>query len=190
MAAAIHNHDKRQEEKRQQAREHVGRTIAAAVHTAETGYSLLLAAAEKKVAEQKALEAELKRIEEEKAWRQQILQEQQAITASLESSLSSAGGQSAPSGSGDWWPIFVAAGQMYGQDPNELWRVALCESCNGCPQPDPSADNGVCKGMFQFHPGTWASTPYGNRSIWDGEAQIYAAAWMWSQGRQNEWTCY
>lgn len=91
--------------------------------------------------------------------------------------------------SSDWWPVFVDAANMYGQNPYDLWRVALCESCNGCDQPDPSADNGTCKGMFQFHPLTWASTPYADRSIWDGEAQIYAAAWMWSQGRRGEWTC-
>ncbi len=48
---------------------------------------------------------------------------------------------------------------MYGQDPTALHRVMLCESSG-----DPNADNGICKGLFQFNPGTWASTPYASQS--------------------------
>ena len=31
---------------------------------------------------------------------------------------------------------------------------------------DSNADNGVCKGLFQFNPGTWSGTPFGGQSIW------------------------
>ena len=83
---------------------------------------------------------------------------------------------------GPWGPDLVGAGAMYGQDPSDLYAVMSCES-----KGDQYADNGVDKGLMQFDPGTFAGTPYGSSSIWDGHAQIYAAAWMWSQGRRNEW---
>lgn len=85
---------------------------------------------------------------------------------------------------GQWGPHLVDAAEMYGQDPDALYRVMMCES-----KGDPGADNGVNKGLFQFHPGTFANTPYGASSIYDGPSQIYAAAWMWSQGRKGEWGC-
>ena len=85
---------------------------------------------------------------------------------------------------GEWGPDLVEAAEAYGQDPASLYRVMICES-----KGDSNADNGVCKGLFQFNPGTWAGTPFGGQSIYDGQAQIKAAAWMWSQGRQGEWTC-
>lgn len=85
---------------------------------------------------------------------------------------------------GSWGPQLVEASEMYGQDPAALYRVMSCES-----RGDPYADNGTHKGLFQFHPGTWASTPYGGSSIYDGRSQIFAAAWMWSQGRKGEWSC-
>jgi len=85
---------------------------------------------------------------------------------------------------GEWGPYLVEAAEMYGQDPASLYRVMICESGG-----DSNADNGVCKGLFQFNPGTWAGTPFGDQSIYDGQAQIKAAAWMWSQGRKGEWTC-
>lgn len=85
---------------------------------------------------------------------------------------------------GQWGPDLVEAAGLYGQDPGELYRVMSCESGG-----DPYADNGVNKGLFQFHPGTFAGTPYGSASIFDGRAQIMAAAWMWSQGRKGEWGC-
>lgn len=86
---------------------------------------------------------------------------------------------------GQWGPELEEAAAAYGQDAGELYRVMQCES-----RGDPYADNGVNKGLFQFHPGTFAGTPYGSASIYDGRAQIFAAAWMWSQGRQGEWGCF
>jgi soluble lytic murein transglycosylase-like protein len=85
---------------------------------------------------------------------------------------------------GEWGPYLIEAAARYGQDPAVLYRVMMCES-----KGDAHADNGVCKGLFQFDPDTWAGTPYGQESIFDGHAQILAAAWMFSQGRKGEWTC-
>lgn len=85
---------------------------------------------------------------------------------------------------GEWGPDLVTAAESYGQDAASLYRVMSCES-----KGDQFADNGVNKGLFQFDPGTWAGTPWGSLSIYDGHAQIQAAAWMWSQGRKGEWGC-
>jgi len=83
---------------------------------------------------------------------------------------------------GLWGPDLVGAAEMYGQSPYDLYNVMSCES-----DEDPYADNGVDIGLFQFLPSTWAGTPYGGASIYDGQAQIYATAWMWTQGRRGEW---
>jgi soluble lytic murein transglycosylase-like protein len=64
-------------------------------------------------------------------------------------------------------------------------RVARCES--GL---NPNAvGGGQYYGLFQFVPSTFSGTPYGDQSIFDPSANAGAAAWMWSQGHKNEWTC-
>ncbi len=56
---------------------------------------------------------------------------------------------------------------------------------------NPYAQNASgASGLFQFMPSTWRGTPYGHCSIWDAKYQCYAAAWMFSQGRQREWVVY
>lgn len=66
-------------------------------------------------------------------------------------------------------------------------RVAKCESGYNPAAHNPSG----ASGLFQFLPSTFASTPIGKAggSIWDPVASAQAAAWMYSQGRQNEWSC-
>ena len=56
---------------------------------------------------------------------------------------------------------------------------------------DPNAVNpySQASGLFQFIPGTWATTPYANDNIFDPVANANAAGWMWSVGRRNEWVC-
>lgn len=46
------------------------------------------------------------------------------------------------------------------------------------------------EGLFQFIPSTFAGTPPGRAgaSIWDPTASAQAAAWMYTQGRQGEWS--
>lgn len=79
-----------------------------------------------------------------------------------------------------------AAARKYGQNAKDMERVARCESVL-----DPCAVNkaGPWYGLFQYLKSTWRSTPYGNESIWDPEAQSLATAWMWKEGRKNEWAC-
>jgi hypothetical protein len=82
---------------------------------------------------------------------------------------------------------FIAkAAKQYGQSENDMVRVARCESVL-----NPCAVNssGPYYGLFQYLKSTWKATPYGDRDIFDPEAQSQATGWMWKQGRKNEWTC-
>jgi uncharacterized protein YraI len=81
--------------------------------------------------------------------------------------------------------IIYAAADRFDQSRSDMLRVAECES-----NLDPYAVNpSGSYGLFQFIRSTWESTPYGNRDIFDPEANANAAAWMWSEGRKSEWVC-
>ena len=82
--------------------------------------------------------------------------------------------------------IIYAAADKYGQPRADMLRVARCESVL-----DPNAVNPYsnASGLFQFLPGTWATTPFANENIFDPVANANAAGWMWSVGRRNEWVC-
>lgn len=81
--------------------------------------------------------------------------------------------------------IINGAADRYGQSRSDMLRVAECES-----NLDPYAVNpSGSYGLFQFIRSTWKSTPYGNKDIFDPEANANAAAWMWSEGRKSEWVC-
>jgi uncharacterized protein YraI len=90
------------------------------------------------------------------------------------------------SGSTDIVSIIYAAADRYGQPRADMLRVAKCESVL-----DPNAINprSNASGLFQFLPGTWATTPYADQDIFDPVANANAAGWMWSVGRRSEWTC-
>ncbi|HEV2089157.1 MAG TPA: SH3 domain-containing protein, partial [Cryptosporangiaceae bacterium] len=93
-----------------------------------------------------------------------------------------------PIDASDQWivDIIYAAADRYGQPRADMLRVAECES-----HLDPNAVNPISgtSGLFQFRPGTWATTPYASQNIFDPVANANAAAWMWSVGRRNEWAC-
>jgi hypothetical protein len=78
------------------------------------------------------------------------------------------------------------AAKEYGQSENVMVRVARCESTlNPCAlNPD-----GPYYGLFQYLKSTWRTTPFGDRDIYDPEAQALATGWMWKEGRKNEWAC-
>jgi hypothetical protein len=82
--------------------------------------------------------------------------------------------------------IIRDAARTFGQPVEDMIRVGRCES-----NLDPRAVNpqGPWLGLFQFHRTTWASTPFAERDIFDPVANANAAAWMWQQGRRDEWTC-
>ena len=49
---------------------------------------------------------------------------------------------------------------------------------------------GGAEGLFQFIPSTWVTTPQGaaGDSIFDATSSAEAAAWMYSQGQQGQWS--
>lgn len=82
--------------------------------------------------------------------------------------------------------IIREAARRHGQPEEDLLRVGRCES-----NLDPRAENpsGPYFGLFQFLRSTWATTPFADEDIFDPAANANAAAWMWQQGRRNEWAC-
>lgn len=82
--------------------------------------------------------------------------------------------------------IIRDAAREFDQPVEDLIRVGRCES-----NLDPRAVNpdGPYFGLFQFLRSTWATTPFADRDIFDPVANASAAAWMWRQGRRNEWAC-
>ena len=82
--------------------------------------------------------------------------------------------------------VIYDAADYYRQPRQDMLRVARCES-----DLVPRAINreGKSYGIFQFKTGTWLSTPYADYDIFDPRASAYAAGWMWSVGRRNEWVC-
>jgi soluble lytic murein transglycosylase-like protein len=64
-------------------------------------------------------------------------------------------------------------------------RVAACESGY-----NPNAQNASgASGVFQFMPGTWKGTPYGNQNIFDASANVNAAAWYYQKNGGGAWSC-
>lgn len=86
--------------------------------------------------------------------------------------------------------IWVAA-VTYRQSASELTRTAYCESRlnPGSRNGEPIYNGEHATGLFQFVPSTWRSTPYKYGDIYNANTNALAAAWMWAQGRRNEWTC-
>ena len=83
-------------------------------------------------------------------------------------------------------PFIYAAADYYGQPREDMLRVAMCESDL---VPMAVNEEGGSYGIFQFKTATWLSTPYAEYDIFDPRASAYAAGWMWSVGRRNEWVC-
>ena len=87
--------------------------------------------------------------------------------------------------------IIRAAATKYGVDPEQLLRVAYCES-----RYDPLAYNSIlgASGLFQIIPGTWRvnSGPagYAGASVWDPVANANVAAWMFSTNKSGQWACH
>jgi transglycosylase-like protein with SLT domain len=81
--------------------------------------------------------------------------------------------------------IHEAAGN-YGQSPDDMLRVARCESGLN---PSAVGGGGSYYGLYQFVPSTFAGTPYGSYDIFDPWANANAAAWMWSEGHKGDWVC-
>lgn len=86
--------------------------------------------------------------------------------------------------------IIRAAAARWGANPEQLLRVAWCES-----RFDPQAYNPGAgdSGLFQFIPATWAANSvragYAGASVFDPVANANVAAYMFACGSYTLWTC-
>ncbi len=79
---------------------------------------------------------------------------------------------------------------QYGIDARVFKKVMWCESSNN---PKAVGDGGRARNVMQFHRPTFDSFSkrYGKQLDYDSyKDQIELAAWMFSKGHQNHWTCY
>ncbi|PYN10307.1 MAG: transglycosylase, partial [Candidatus Rokuibacteriota bacterium] len=83
-----------------------------------------------------------------------------------------------------------SAAAAWGADPDQLLRVAWCES-----RYNPYAVNARsgAAGLFQFMPATWAANSvragYGGASVFDAVANANTAAYMFRNGQAAQWSC-
>lgn len=91
---------------------------------------------------------------------------------------------------GDIEGIIRSAAAAWGADPNQLLRVAWCES-----RYNPYAVNARsgAAGLFQFMPATWAANSiragYAGASVFDAVASANVAAYMFHNGQAAQWSC-
>jgi hypothetical protein len=86
---------------------------------------------------------------------------------------------------------------IYQSQTNELLRVAKCESGF---DPKSTGDHGLARGVFQFHPDTFAWYAHLYHQKFGGipleytntTDQIKLASWMFTLGRSTKenWTCF
>lgn len=95
-----------------------------------------------------------------------------------------------PPGPAEIVAIIRAAAAAWGADPDQLLRVAYCES-----RYNPNAYNPVsgASGLFQFLPRTWSANSvragYGGASVFDPVANANTAAMMFANGQAGQWSC-
>jgi len=70
----------------------------------------------------------------------------------------------------------------YGQSPERLRRIALCESLL-----DPDAASGPYMGLFQFGTPLWGRTPFAGFDRSDPYASAFAASWAFARGWDAHW---
>jgi len=86
--------------------------------------------------------------------------------------------------------VIRSAAAAWGADPDQLLRVAWCES-----NYNPYAVNARsgAAGLFQFMPATWAANSvragYGGVSVFDAVANANTAAFMFRNGQAAQWSC-
>ena len=86
--------------------------------------------------------------------------------------------------------VIGSAAAAWGADPDQLLRVAWCES-----RYNPYAVNARsgAAGLFQFMPATWAANSvragFGGASVFDAVANANTAAYMFRNGQAAQWSC-
>lgn len=82
------------------------------------------------------------------------------------------------------------AAERWGTDPEQLLRVAFCESSYNPAAYNPGHGD---SGLFQFIPATWerysVRAGYADASPFDVVANANTAAMMFSRGMASSWTC-
>ena len=81
----------------------------------------------------------------------------------------------------------------YGQDWRALRRCALSEGAREAERfarfnRRPNSQGSGAFSSFQFMRGTFLSTPFGALDWARQDVQAFAAAWMFAEGRSDEWT--
>jgi len=94
-----------------------------------------------------------------------------------------------PPGSSEIETIIRDAAAAQGADPDQLLRIAFCES-----RYNPGAYNASgASGLFQFMPSTWAANSvragFAGASVFDPVASANVAAWMFRRGQAGQWVC-
>ncbi len=95
-----------------------------------------------------------------------------------------------PPAPGNMQAIITDAAARWGADPDQLLRVAYCES-----HYNPSAYNASsgASGLFQFLASTWAANSaragYGGASVFDPVANANTAAYMFAHQQARQWSC-
>ena len=80
--------------------------------------------------------------------------------------------------------LITAAARRWGLPPDQMLRIAACES-----KYDPGAYNrsSGASGVFQFLSGTFASTPQGRGNVFDAATNIEAAMWLATRDGTRHW---
>ena len=98
-------------------------------------------------------------------------------------------GVRAPAAAGDIEATIRDAAARQGADPDQLLRVAWCESRYNPNAVNPSG----ASGLFQFMPATWAANSvragFAGANVFDPAAAANVAAWMFARGSAGQWTC-
>ena len=81
--------------------------------------------------------------------------------------------------------IIRAAAAKYGANPDQLLRVARCESHQNPRDYNPRTG---ASGLFQFLPRTFRA--HGGTDIWDPHQQADIAAKMFASGWSYQWSCH
>ena len=83
----------------------------------------------------------------------------------------------------------ASTSSVVGSSRGQTRRAKSCAQTDQCTLTNAVNPYSNASGLFQFLPGTWKTTPFADQDIFDPTANAEAAAWMWSVGRRNEWTC-
>jgi hypothetical protein len=98
-------------------------------------------------------------------------------------------GTRVPLASADIEAIIREAASRHGADPDQMLRVAWCESRFNASAYNPSG----ASGLFQFMPRTWSANSVraglAGASPFDPVAAANVAAWMFARGSANLWSC-